>query len=160
MRSRLSAFLVEEARRDPKFIVLTGDHGYALFNDLRRECPSKFLNCGIAEQNMIGVAAGLAKMGYRPLVYGLASFIPIRVLEQIKLDLCYSPKPVTIIGDGAGTEMYKNLGASHQCTEDVACLRTLPQMTIFEPANPEELVAVLSSSRQLAGPSYIRISRH
>lgn len=160
MRSRLAAFLVEEARRDPKFIVLTGDHGYALFNDLRRECPSKFLNCGIAEQNMIGVAAGLAKMGYRPLVYGLASFIPIRVLEQIKLDLCYSPKPVTIVADGAGTEMYKTLGVSHQCVEDLACIRTLPQVTVYEPGSPDDLVAVLRASRELPGPSYIRISRH
>ena len=79
---------------DPRLVLLTGDHGYALFDEFRRACPGQYINAGVAEQNMVGVAAGLAKAGFRPVVYGLSAFVPIRVLEQIKLDVCYEQLPV------------------------------------------------------------------
>ncbi len=75
---------------------------------------------------MIGVAAGLARAGFHPVVYGLAAFVPIRVLEQIKIDVCYENLPVVLIGDGAGF-VYSHLGTSHQSTEDIACARSLPR---------------------------------
>ena len=102
MRNAFPRALVEAARRDPRVLLLTGDHGYALFDEFRRECPGQYLNAGVAEQNMVGVAAGLAKGGFRPVVYGLSAFVPVRVLEQIKLDVCYEELPVVFIGDGAG----------------------------------------------------------
>ena len=113
MRAAFSDALVALAQRDPKVLLLTGDHGYALFDPFIKVCPEQYMNCGIAEQNMIGVAAGLAKAGYRPFVYGLSAFVPIRVLEQIKIDVCYENLPVTLVGDGAGV-VYAQLGTSHQ----------------------------------------------
>ena len=89
MRNAFSNALVEAARRDPRVVLLTGDHGYALFDEFRKSCPDQYINAGIAEQNMVGVAAGLAKGGFRPVVYGLSAFVPVRVLEQIKIDVCY-----------------------------------------------------------------------
>ena len=158
MRRTLAALLIEAARADPKILVLTGDHGYALFDELRKTRPEQYVNCGVAEQNMVGVAAGLAKGGFRPIVYGLASFIPIRVLEQIKLDVCYEDLPVIFLGDGAGL-VYSTLGASHQCFEDVAALRPLPNISIFSPADRFELVWSFNQARQLNGPSYLRLGK-
>ena len=102
MRNAFAQALVEAARQDGRVLLLTGDHGYALFDDFRARCPAQYLNAGVAEQNMVGVAAGLAKGGFRPVVYGLSAFVPVRVLEQIKLDVCYEELSVVFIGDGAG----------------------------------------------------------
>src|SRR6185369_14351591 len=102
MRNAFSKSLVQAAVADPRIVLLTGDHGYALFDEFRRVCPGQYLNAGVAEQNMVGVAAGFAKGGCRPIVYGLSAFVPMRVLEQIKLDVCYEQLGVVFIGDGAG----------------------------------------------------------
>src|SRR5256886_12520735 len=134
MRNAFSQVLVDHACRDPRVLLLTGDHGYSLFDDVRRVCPDQYLNAGVAEQNMVGVAAGLAKGGLRPVVYGLSAFVPIRVLEQIKIDVCYENLPVVFVGDGAGV-VYSTLGASHQSTEDIAALRALPNMRLLSPAD-------------------------
>lgn len=158
MRDVLSSLIVSAAKEDERFIVLSGDHGYALFDAIRAERPKQFVNVGVAEQNMIGVAAGLAKVGYRPCVYGLAAFVPIRVLEQIKLDLCHSKLPVTLLGDGAGL-VYSTLGVSHQCGEDMACLRPLPAISIYSPCDEFELQACWTEARQAAHPCYIRIGK-
>src|SRR5262245_63918593 len=112
MREAFITALIEAARADERIILLTGDHGYGLFDRFRSACPGQFLNAGVAEQNMVGVAAGLAKSGLRPVVYGLSAFIPTRVLEQIKLDVRYERLPVVFIGDGAGV-VYSTLGPSH-----------------------------------------------
>jgi transketolase len=158
MRSVLSTKIVNSAIDDPTFIVLSGDHGYALFDAIRRERPKQFINVGVAEQAMIGYAAGLAKTGFRPFVYGLSAFIPLRVLEQIKMDICYSSLPVTFLGDGAGL-VYSTLGSSHQCAEDLACLRPLPNMTIYSPCDAVELATCFDEARLLKGPAYIRIGK-
>lgn len=158
MRATLSSLLIQTAQADPNVLVLTGDHGYALFDGLRKHHPDQYLNCGVAEQNMVGVAAGLAKSGFRPIVYGLAAFIPIRVLEQIKLDICYEGLPVILLGDGAGF-VYSTLGASHQCFEDVAALRAVPNMSIFSPADRHELVWSFNRARKLSGPAYLRLGK-
>ena len=88
MRDAFSNALVAAAKKDPKVLLLTGDHGYALFDPFRKACPDQYINCGIAEQNMVGVAAGLAKAGFKPVVYGLAAFVPIRDdLVNLRLNL-------------------------------------------------------------------------
>lgn len=158
MRDLLSDLIVGAARDDEGFVMLSGDHGYALFDAIREQKPAQFVNVGVAEQNMIGVAAGLAKVGFRPCVYGLAAFVPIRVLEQIKLDLCHARLPVMLLGDGAGL-VYSTLGVSHQCGEDIACLRPLPEIAIYSPCDAVELAACWREARAADHPCYIRLGK-
>jgi transketolase len=158
MKTYLSRLLTQAAKDDPKVIVLSADHGYQLFDEIRRECPKQFINCGIIEQAMIGIAAGLARVGYRPIVYGLASFVPMRCLEQIKLDICYSNLPVVILGDGAGL-VYSTLGASHHCGEDLAALRAMPNLKIYSPPDKIDLEICLKEALSIKKPTYLRIGR-
>jgi len=158
MRGTFSNSLVHAASHDPNILLLTGDHGYALFDDFRRAVPSQFINVGVAEQNMVGMAAGLAKAGFKPVVYGLSAFVPIRVLEQIKLDVCYEQLPVVFIGDGAGV-VYSSLGSSHQSTEDIAALRAIPHIDILSPADDEEMSYAMAHAMRFAGPVYLRMGK-
>lgn len=158
MRNAFSDALVAAALFDPKVLLLTGDHGYALFDAFRKARPEQYINCGIAEQNMVGVAAGLAKAGFKPIVYGLAAFVPVRVLEQIKIDVCYEKLPVILIGDGAGL-VYGQLGTSHQSTEDIACTRSIPELTVLSPADRFEMTATMQLALQLGSPVYLRMGK-
>lgn len=158
MRNALSDALVRLATTDRNVLLLTGDHGYALFDPFRRECADRFINAGIAEQNMVGMAAGLARQGFRPIVYGLAAFIPVRVLEQIKLDIAHDDLPVILLGDGAGF-VYSHLGTSHQSTEDIACTRVIPGLSVFSPADRFEMAACMDLAHTLARPVYVRIGK-
>lgn len=158
MRAAFSNALVEAAISDERVVLLTGDHGYALFDEFRKRCPNQYINAGIAEQNMVGVAAGLAKAGLRPIVYGLSAFVPVRVLEQIKIDVCYERLPVIFTGDGAGL-VYSTLGTSHQSFEDIACLRAVPHIEIMSPCDAHELTACMRMALQEAGPVYFRMGK-
>lgn len=158
MRNAFSDALVAAAVADPRVLLLTGDHGYALFDPFRKACPKQYINCGVAEQNMVGVAAGLAKAGFRPVVYGLAAFVPVRVLEQIKIDVCYENLPVILIGDGAGL-VYSHLGTSHQSTEDIACTRAIPDLTVLSPADRFEMTATMQFAFNAASPVYLRMGK-
>lgn len=158
MRDQFSETLVNLTSTDPRVYLLTGDHGYALFDALRKTNPDRYINAGIAEQNMVGVAAGMAKAGLIPIVYGLAAFIPVRVLEQIKLDICFEKLKVILIGDGAGV-VYSKLGVSHQSFEDIAAVRALPNIRIFSPCDKQEMKACLEEAIQYDGPSYIRVGK-
>lgn len=158
MRNAFSDALVDAAVTDPKVLLLTGDHGYALFDAFRKARPEQYINCGIAEQNMVGVAAGLAKAGFKPIVYGLAAFVPMRVLEQIKIDICYENLPVILIGDGAGL-VYSHLGTSHQCTEDIACTRAMPALTVLSPADRFEMTAAMQLALKVSSPVYLRMGK-
>jgi transketolase len=158
MRDVFSESLLEATQKDPRVYLLTGDHGYALFDLLRKHNPSHYLNAGVAEQNMVGVAAGMAKTGLIPVVYGLASFVPIRVLEQIKLDICFEKLQVILIGDGAGV-VYSKLGVSHQCFEDIAAIRALPNIQIFSPSDDYEMKLCFDAALAHKGPSYIRVGK-
>ncbi len=158
MRDCFSNTLVEASLKDSRVYLLTGDHGYALFDSIRKENPERYLNAGVAEQNMVGVAAGMAKTGLIPFVYGLASFVPVRVLEQIKLDICFEKLQVILIGDGAGV-VYSKLGVSHQCFEDIAAVRALPNIHIFSPSDKYEMKLCMDFALTHKGPSYIRIGK-
>jgi transketolase len=158
LRDAFSTTLVKLAKADSNVLLLTGDHGYALFDLFRRECPKQYINAGIAEQNMVGMAAGLAKSGFRPIVYGLAAFIPVRVLEQIKLDAAHDLLPVIFIGDGAGF-VYSHLGTSHQSTEDIACTRAIPNLSIYSPADRFEVSACIYAAYNSSTTSYIRMGK-
>lgn len=158
MRAAFSDTLVQLAKDDPTVLLLTGDHGYALFDDFRRECPNQYINAGIAEQNMVGMAAGLARTGFRPFVYGLSAFIPVRVVEQIKLDVAHDHLPVVFIGDGAGF-VYSQLGTSHQSTEDIACTRAIPHLSIYSPADRHEVAACMKLAYQSHNTVYLRMGK-
>jgi len=158
MRDAFSNTLVALAKADPNVLLLTGDHGYTLFDTFRRECPKQYINAGIAEQNMIGMAAGLARAGFNPFVYGLAAFIPIRVIEQIKLDIAHDNLPVVFIGDGAGF-VYSHLGTSHQSLEDIACTRAIPNLSIYSPSDRFELAECMNIAYAQKSPIYIRVGK-
>lgn len=158
MRDAFSSSLVALAQAHPEVLLLTGDHGYALFDAFRKACPDQYINAGIAEQNMVGMAAGLARVGFRPFVYGLSAFVPIRVLEQIKLDVAHDKLPVVFIGDGAGF-VYSHLGTSHQATEDIACARSIPDLAVLSPADGHEMAACMNLAFQHAGSVYLRMGK-
>lgn len=158
MRNTFSNLITQAAQQDPHTYLLTGDHGYALFDQFRKTCPQQFINAGVAEQNMIGVGAGLAKSGIYPMIYGLSAFVPVRVLEQIKMDFCYEELPGLFIGDGAGV-VYSALGSSHQSFEDIASLRGIPHLVIMSPADKFELEACFSLARSLKKPVYLRLGK-
>ena len=158
MRAAFSEALVRLAKADPNVLLLTGDHGYALFDDFRKVCPVQYINAGIAEQNMVGMAAGLARVGFRPFVYGLSAFIPVRVVEQIKLDVAHDQLPVVLIGDGAGF-VYSHLGTSHQSTEDIACTRAIPSLSVYSPADRFEVTACMDMAYQSKAPVYMRMGK-
>ena len=145
MRDAFSSELIKIASENPKVLLLTGDHGYGLFDGLRKRCKSQYVNMGVAEQNMVGVAAGLSRSGFLPLVYGLSSFIPVRVLEQIKIDVCHDKLPVIFLGDGAGF-VYSHLGTSHQSTEDISVTRAIPNLVILSPADRYDCLLYTSPS--------------
>lgn len=158
MRDAFSNALVRLAAQDPKVLLLTGDHGYALFDAFRKCCPAQYINAGIAEQNMVGMAAGLARVGYRPFVYGLSAFIPVRVLEQIKLDIAHDKLPVVLLGDGAGF-VYSHLGTSHQSTEDIACTRAIPGLAVLSPADRFEMTMCMDQAYAAHRPVYLRMGK-
>ena len=157
MRKELCDALVARAS-DENMVFLTGDLGFMALEPLREAMGSRFINAGVAEQNMVGVAAGLAKAGLRPIVYGLSAFVPIRVYEQVKLDVCYEGLPVVFVGDGAGM-VYGTLGASHQSCEDVAALRALPNLTIYSPADGWEMQSCFRAATASTGPVYLRMGK-
>lgn len=158
MRAAFSETLVRLAKKDPNVLLLTGDHGYALFDDFRKECPAQYINAGIAEQNMVGMAGGLARTGFRPFVYGLSAFIPVRVVEQIKLDVAHDKLPVIFIGDGAGF-VYSHLGTSHQSTEDIACTRAIPELSVYSPADRFEVTACMEMAYSSRAAVYLRMGK-
>lgn len=158
MRAAFSDALVRIARRDPRVLLLTGDHGYSLFDDFRKHCPAQYINAGIAEQNMVGMAAGLARAGFRPFVYGLSAFVPLRVVEQIKIDIAHDNLPVVLIGDGAGF-VYSHLGTSHQSTEDIACARAIAQLAVFSPADRFEMASCMDQAYSAKAPVYLRMGK-
>jgi len=158
MRNAFAAEVTRIANGDARVALLSGDIGNRLFDDFKRACPTRFFNCGVAEANMIGVAAGLALVGLRPITYTIAAFGTIRCLEQIRVDVAYHRLPVIVVGTGSGLAYAEN-GSTHICCDDVACLRTMPGMTIFCPADAIEVDACLHAALRLDGPSYLRLGK-
>jgi len=158
MRNIFSQEVTRLGQADPRLVLLSGDIGNKLFDKFKDGCPGRFLNCGIAEANMMGVAAGMALNGLRPVVYTITPFTTTRCLEQIRVDACYHNVPVTIVGTGSGLS-YAELGPTHHSCEDLAILRALPNMTVFAPCDGVELVAGLEAALRQDGPVYIRIGK-
>jgi transketolase len=158
MRNNFADEITKLAQADKRVVLLSGDIGNKLFDGFKAKAPDRFLNCGVAEANMMGMAAGLAMSGMRPVVYTIAPFTTTRVMEQIRVDVCYHDVPVVIVGVGSGLG-YASLGATHHSCEDMAMLRTLPNMSVLAPADPLEVRGVLRAALRHSGPSYIRMGK-
>jgi len=158
MRTAFRDTLLEELRHDSTIMLLTSDTGFHVFDDFKQDFPDNYLNAGIAEAAMIGVAAGLAMSGKKVFVYAIAPFVTFRCLEQIRLDLCYQNLPVKIIGVGAGLT-YGPAGPTHHAIEDIAVMNCLPNMTVICPGDALETSAAVRASMGLAGPCYLRLGK-
>jgi transketolase len=158
MRNAFIRGLTALAESDSSVVFLTADLGFKLFDDFSARFPGRFLNVGVAEANMIGVAAGLALGGYRPFVYSIVPFATLRCLEQIRNDICYNRAPVTVVGVGGGYSYGPN-GPTHHAMEDIAVMRSLPNMTVVCPADPVETELAVRAIGAQAGPAYLRLGR-
>ncbi len=158
MRDTFSSELTNLAGSDPRIVLLMADIGNHMFDRFKELYPKRFFNCGIAESNMISVAAGLAMCGFRPFVYTFSAFDIGRPFEQIRVDLAFQNLPVVIIGLGGGLT-YSPLGPTHYICEDLAITRALPNMTVICPADAIETRAAIRSALQNEGPVYIRIGK-
>jgi len=142
---------------DPRTMFITGDLGYNALEEVATKYGKRFLNAGVAEQNMMGVAAGAALAGLRPWVYSIAPFATYRCLEQIRNDVCLHNLPVRIAGNGGGFT-YGIMGSTHHALEDLAALKALPNMSLFFPCANDHVAAAVGKMARLEGPSYIRLS--
>ena len=157
MRTILATALVAQANR-PEFVFLTGDLGFMALEPVQRVAGSRFINAGVAEQNMVSVAAGLARMGFKPWVYSIAPFVYARPFEQIRNDVCHHGLPVMLVGNGGGYA-YGVMGGTHHAIEDYGALLTLPHLTAYVPAFAEDVSAIAEKMVAVAGPAYLRLGR-
>jgi len=159
MRKVFIDSLIRLAEKDSRVFLVTADMGYSVLEPFQQKFPDRFLNSGVAEQNTIGLAAGLALSGYIPYVYSIIPFITMRCFEQIRVDVAYMQTNVRLIGVGAGFE-YGPSGATHHALEDIAVMRTLAGMTICCPGDNLEAEQIINQSLDYKGPIYIRIGKN
>jgi len=158
MRNAFAASITDLAAKDERIVLLSGDIGNRLFDKYRERFPSRFYNCGVAEANMTGMASGLALSGLRPFTYTITPFATTRVIEQIRVDICYHDVPVVIVGTGSGLS-YASLGPTHHSCEDVGILRCFPNLTVLCPADAMEVGPAIEAALTLPGPVYIRLGK-
>lgn len=159
MRTAFIDTLIQLAKKDDTVFLITPDMGYSVLEKFRDEFPNQFLNSGIAEQNTISVAAGLASSGYTVFVYSIIPFVTMRCFEQVRLDLAYNNTNVKLVGIGAGLT-YGSLGVSHHAIEDIAIMRSIPNMTVLCPGDPIETRELVKRSYEKNGPVYIRLGKN
>lgn len=159
MRDAFVAELTRLAEVDPSVMLITGDLGFGVLAEFSKRFPRQYLNAGIAEQNMTGVAAGMALTGHRVFTYSIANFPTLRCLEQIRNDICYHHLPVTVVSIGGGFA-YGPLGFSHHACEDVAVMGALPGMRVLSPNDPIETTACTRIAGTAPGPTYLRLGRN
>lgn len=158
MRSGIIKTIHELMRKDKSIYFLTGDLGFNVLEEIQGEFPKRVLNMGVAEQNMMSVAAGLALSGKKVYVYSIIPFATMRCYEQIRNDVCYNKADVTILGVGSGLS-YGILSSTHFALEDIAIIRALPNITVFSPADEIEAVLGVKELYKQKGPAYIRIGK-
>jgi transketolase len=158
MRTAFITTLIELARNDERIFLLIGDLGYSVVEPFAREFPDRFVNVGVAEQNMTGVATGLALSGKIVFTYSIGNFPILRCLEQIRNDVCYHNADVKIVAVGGGLA-YGALGTTHHCTEGIAIMRALPNMTVVAPGDPMESALATRAVVEHPGPCYLRLGK-
>ena len=158
MRTSFINQLIKEAKTNNKIFLLVGDLGFSVVEPFAELFPERYLNVGVAEQNMTGIAAGLALEGFCVYIYSIGNFPTLRPMEQIRYDICYHNLNVKIVAVGGGYA-YGSLGASHHATEEMGMLRTIPNMVVCAPGDPVEVKLITSFTAQHKGPCYIRIGK-
>lgn len=158
MRSAFFRKLVEAAKNDPRIWLVTGDLGFGVVEEFAAACPSQFVNAGVAEQSMTGLAAGLALSGAKVFTYSIANFPTLRCLEQVRNDVAYHGADVTMVAVGGGLA-YGPLGISHHATEDIAVMRAIPGLAVAAPGDPAETERIMEELLTTGGPAYIRLGK-
>jgi transketolase len=158
MRNAFLDELLALAGEDERVVLLTGDLGFMVLEPFIERYPDRFVNAGVAEQNMVGVATGLAEAGYRPFVYSIATFASMRPYEFLRDGPLLHGLPVRLVGVGGGFD-YGHNGVTHYALEDVAIMRAQPRMGVIAPADPDQARAALRAAHQSDGPLYFRISK-
>ncbi len=158
MRKTFIDTLTELARQDDKIMLVIGDTGFSVFEPFEQEFGDRFVNVGIAEQNFISFSAGLAAMSYKPFAYNVVSFMTMRAMEQIFLDVCYQENPVVMVGVGGGFA-YGPAGPTHHSLSDVAMMSAVPNLQVICPCDPVEMRETVICASKTKVPMYIRIGR-
>jgi transketolase len=158
MRNAFVKTLVDIARTNDRIFLLVGDLGYSVVEPFSREFPKRFINVGVAEQNMTGIAAGLALSGKIVFTYSIANFPTLRCLEQIRNDVCYHNANVKIVSVGSGLA-YGSQGMTHHATEDLSIMRTLPNMAVLSPCDAVETTLATQAIVEYSGPCYLRLNK-
>ena len=159
MRTEFIKNLIVHAKNQKNIFLLVADIGYGVVEDFQKEFTDRFMNVGVAEQNMTGIAAGLASEGYHVFTYSIANFPTFRCAEQIRNDIDYHNLPVTIVSVGGGLA-YGNLGYSHHAIQDYGLLRMMPNFSIASPGDPNEVKSALKYLIKNPGPSYLRLGKN
>lgn len=160
MRNRFADTFYELGKADPRLCIIVADISPAgSIAKFRNEFPKRFINTGVAEQVMIGMAAGMAQRGLRPFAYTIATFALYRPFEMVRDDLCYQKLPVTVVGIGGGVT-YSTLGATHHAQEDISIACAVPGLSVIAPCDPEETAAAARWCAQHSdGPVYLRLGK-
>jgi len=164
MRKAFIQFLTELAEKDPKVILIIGDVGFSFIEPFKQRFPNQFLNIGVLEQSMMGIAAGMSRMGWKPYVYTMRNFIAFRPYEQVRNDIAFANANVKLFGV-TGSAAYKFLGMSHNVIEgkngeddeDMAMFRRLPNMHVYRPSTDERCTELLTKEYERNGPAYFVI---
>lgn len=156
MRTAYLNALYDLAEKDKRVYALISDNGAIVYDKFRKDLGGQYLNLGISEANMLGMAAGMASCGKIPFAYTIGAFLAYRALEFIRNDICLQKQNVKIVGTGAG-QVYSALGPTHHSTEDLGGLRSLPNLTIICPASPMEVKKATFAAYEYKGPVYLRI---
>ncbi|MDE3022539.1 MAG: 1-deoxy-D-xylulose-5-phosphate synthase [Pseudomonadota bacterium] len=159
MRNTFIRTLMDLAGQDDRIFLVTADMGYSVLEGFRGAYPERFLNAGIAEQNAVGVAAGLALSGYQVYVYSIIPFVTMRCFEQVRVDVAYQNLDIKLVGVGAGYS-YGPAGATHHAIEDIAIMRSLPNMRVVCPGDPVEVKELVLRLHESAGPAYLRLGKN
>lgn len=158
MRTVFMSELKSLMRKDPSVFFLVADMGLGLVESFQEEFPDRFLNVGIAEQNLVGVCAGLCNVGFRPFAYTISNFLVQRSFEQIRNDLCLHDYPVTLVGTSTGFDN-GSLGPTHQVIDDIGCVKIFPNMRIYSPSSVHSIKIIIEEIMKDEHPAYVRIGK-
>ncbi len=158
MRNTFCDTIIAELKNRDDIFIISGDAGLGVFDDFSKQRPDRFLNLGVAEQNMLSHAAGMAMAGFKVFVYNIVPFVLYRSFEQVRNDICYQELPVTLIGIGSGLT-YAPQGMTHYSIEDLALAQTLPNLRVFSPADPAEARAAAQVCLTADTPCYVRLAK-
>jgi transketolase len=159
MRSKFANICSKLVQDDDRSVIMVGDISHFLLRETEKIAPDRFFNIGICEQSMVSIASGLSMEGLKPIIHTIAPFLVERAYEQIKVDLGYQHTDVTIVTVG-GTYDYSDLGCTHHCYNDIALMRSIPNMEVYEPATPKEFEQLFNETWGNGNPKYFRLSAH